>query len=303
MKDILPSLRGNRPLKAVLSGVLLSDPPSLSHAYIIEGSSASVRQSFAGELAMAVCCENRRDPVRPLPCGVCRSCRNIAAGIAPDVTVTSPDEGRSSLGIDKIRDLRNDIHIYPTEFDYKIYIVDDADSMTVQAQNAFLLTLEEPPAYAMILLLCEDGRSLLETVRSRAPMLRLEPETEDGTDNEITELRNSAAEFAALCADRSNGARAMSLLISSCKGSREIAAEMLSLLRPTFRDLAALKRAPACEMLFFTDREAAVKLSSKYTVKRLLDILDAVGNAAEAIEKNMNTRLTLMKMLTDAEII
>jgi len=304
MKEVFESLAGNAPLKASMSAALLSEPPSISHAYIIEGATPKIRKAFALQLAEALVCGSRGSSTLPLPCGCCRNCRNIAAGIAPDVQVIAPDEGKASLGVDKIRDLRNDIHIYPTEFDYKIYIIDAADSMTVQAQNAFLLTLEEPPAYAVLLLLCEDGRSLLETVRSRAPMLRLEPAEEDGDDaDDEAGIKKDAAEFASLCSDPSRGSAAMSLLTGSCKNSRETAMLILKQLSFAFRDLLMLKKAPGAELLFFTERETARELASKYPVTRLIGILEAVGNAAASLEKNMNTRLTLMKMLTDARII
>lgn len=73
--------------------------------------------------------------------------RKIFAGISPDVITVTREDGKASIGIDTIRDLRTDVHVMPNELDSKIYIIEDADTMTAQAQNALLLTLEEPPAY------------------------------------------------------------------------------------------------------------------------------------------------------------
>jgi DNA polymerase-3 subunit delta' len=81
---------------------------------------------------------------------------------------------KATLGVDEIRRLHEDVFLPPTESAYKFYCIEDADTMTVQAQNAFLLTLEEPPAYVRFFLLCENADRMLTTIRSRAPLLRTE---------------------------------------------------------------------------------------------------------------------------------
>lgn len=185
-KNVFPDLIGNDALRRRLGQGLLADPPALAHAYILEGRPGSGRHTLAVRISAALCCENRLSPdVRDLPCGRCPACRKILAGISPDVVLTGRTEDRASVGVDSIRDLRNDVHIYPNDLDYKIYVVEDADTMTVQAQNAFLLTLEEPPAYAVFFLLCTDAGAMLETIRSRAPVLRLQPLTPDETERAV----------------------------------------------------------------------------------------------------------------------
>ena len=100
--------------------------------------------------------------------------------------ITVGSDGKASIGVDKIRFLKEDVHIIPNELDDKIYIIEDADKMTLQAQNALLLTLEEPPSYARFILLCEDSELLLETIKSRAPTLRTEPIPTDMIDEYIS---------------------------------------------------------------------------------------------------------------------
>ncbi len=109
-----------------------------------------------------------------LPCNACPSCVRADAGTHPDIRVIDRGE-RATLGVDTVRRLKKDAYLIPSESERKVYIIKDADTMTVEAQNAFLLLLEEPPAFVLFLLLCRDSGLMLETIRSRAPALRLSP--------------------------------------------------------------------------------------------------------------------------------
>ena len=168
-----PGIKGNDALRARLARDIISGS-GLAHAYVIEGRPGSGRRTMAKNIAAALCCE-RAGSGLPLPCGECPACRKIFAGISPDVITVTREDGKASIGIDTIRDLRTDVHVMPNELDSKIYIIEDADTMTAQAQNALLLTLEEPPAYLVFLLIAENSRNMLETIRSRAPSLRMQP--------------------------------------------------------------------------------------------------------------------------------
>ena len=80
---------------------------------------------------------------------------------------------KATIGVETVRFIKNDIVTFPNDGDFKIYVIEDAHTMTKQAQNALLLTLEEPPSYAIFILLCENDENILETIKSRAPTLRL----------------------------------------------------------------------------------------------------------------------------------
>lgn len=144
------------------------------HAYIIEGRPGTGRHLLARTIASALVCENKTTDGMPLPCHTCNSCMKIEKDISPDVITIKKEPDKATIGVNSARFIRGDICVYPNDFDYKIYIIDEADIMTTEAQNALLLTLEEPPPYAVFLLICEKADSLLETVRSRAPILRTE---------------------------------------------------------------------------------------------------------------------------------
>ncbi len=144
------------------------------HAYIIEGKRGTGRHLLARTIAASLACENKSKDGIPLPCHTCTNCMKIEKDISPDVITVKKEPDRSTIGVNSSRFIRSDVCIYPNDLDYKIYIIDKADIMTDEAQNALLLTLEEPPPYAVFLLICEKADSLLETVRSRAPIIRTE---------------------------------------------------------------------------------------------------------------------------------
>ncbi len=181
---------GNEKLRAKLAREIRES--ALSHAYLIEGARGMGKHLLAKELCAAVSCLER-DGDR-LPCGRCKNCEKILADKSPDVRVIGKSEGKASIGVDDVRFLRADVLIPPNDLEHRFYIIEDAQDMTSQAQNAVLLTVEEPPPYVMFLLLCENGTNILETVRSRAPSLRLCPVENDRMDAYLqAEQRSYAA--------------------------------------------------------------------------------------------------------------
>ena len=148
-------------------------------------------------------------PTRIEPCGCCRACRQIEAGSHPDVIeVTNERAGADTktgtLGVKTARFVQADVCIKPYEGPWKIYIIPDAHRMNPQAQNALLKTLEEPPAYVVMILLAESTDPFLPTVLSRCITLRLHPV---GENDLVTDLVNRSYEVphAVLCARLSHG--------------------------------------------------------------------------------------------------
>ena len=166
----LSALVGNRTLKIQLSQQ--ERGRGLSHAYILSGPKGSGRHTLARLLCGAMLCTasgERR------PCGVCTACKKVIKGIHPDVNVvTGPAPGKP-IAVDQVRELRADAHIRPNEGVRKIYLLEQAERMNQSAQNAMLKLLEEGPDYAAFLLLAENGKGLLQTVRSRCEELALTP--------------------------------------------------------------------------------------------------------------------------------
>ena len=143
----------------------------VSHAYIFNGEKGSGKKMLANAFAQMLQCEGEGEK----PCGTCRSCRQAESGNHPDI-IRVIHEKPNSIGIEDIREqLAGDIQIKPYQSRYKIYIVPDSEKMTVQAQNALLKTIEEPPSYAVILFLTTNAASFLPTILSRCVVLNMKP--------------------------------------------------------------------------------------------------------------------------------
>ena len=142
----------------------------VSHAYILNGEDGTGKTVLANAFASALQCEEGGIE----SCGKCKSCMQAASHNHPDIRYITHE--KVSLGVDDIRDqLNNDIYIKPYSSHHKIYIIDEAEKMTEQAQNALLKTLEEPPEYAVILLLTNNTNAFLSTIQSRCVILNLKP--------------------------------------------------------------------------------------------------------------------------------
>lgn len=160
---------GQEQIKEHLQGALSTG--KISHAYIINGEKSSGKEFIAKVFAMALQCEKGEAE----PCQECHSCRQALSGNQPDIIkVTHEKPNTISVGDIRIQ-VNGDIAVKPYSSPYKIYIINEAEKMSVEAQNAILKTLEEPPAYAVIMLLTDNVDSLLPTILSRCVVLNMKP--------------------------------------------------------------------------------------------------------------------------------
>ncbi len=176
MKKLFGSLSGNSRLKLTLARDTMSG--RLSHAYILEGSDGSGRHTAVLLTAAAMSCEHRDDTDSPLPCMTCTACRKVLDGYCPDIVyVRRGDE--ASIGVDVIREMKKTLAYPPHELERVIYIIEEGDLLTTEAQNALLLSIEDPPAHVMFFILVNNKHSLLETILSRAPVIPMQRFTPD----------------------------------------------------------------------------------------------------------------------------
>ena len=157
------SLLGNERIKQNLSAAAHKN--RFAHFYLICGPKGSGKHTLAKLLAGALMCESAQRP-----CGTCSACRKIQAGTHPDfITVEDPDH--KTVPVKLIREYRESIFIRPNEGARKIYLF--PQDMGIEGQNALLKVLEEPPAYAVFIILADNPEKLLPTVRSRCTELQL----------------------------------------------------------------------------------------------------------------------------------
>ncbi len=294
----------------------------VSHAYIFGGERGSGKRLMATVFAMALQCrEHGTDP-----CQVCPSCRKIQSGNHPDVIYVT-HEKPNSIGIDDIREqLIGDISIRPYESRYKIYIVDDASKLTLQAQNALLKTIEEPPAYAVIILLADNPDILLPTITSRCVRLNLKPVSDDDMKDYLMNqlhVPDYQAEIEASFAQGNIG-RAKHLaestdfmemtedVIRLLKHSRQMeVAEMIETVKAWsadkqdiydrldiftmwFRDVLLFKATREVDGLIFKEEINAVsERASVSSYEGIEKILKAIQTAGDRLRANVNFELTM----------
>ena len=264
------------------------------------------------------------------PCGQCLSCIQAASGTNPDI-ITLEREKETSIGVGDIRKMRADIMIRPYRAAHKVYIIPDAEKMTPAAQNALLKTLEEPPSYAVLLLLADGTTNFLPTVMSRAVTLPLRPVPEDAVENCLRERFGAEEERARLCARFSGGSigRAALLLANDNfaklrektisflrriteKDAAEIAAfardtaaqeetrDLIDFVLTWNRDLLVCRSTLSTENLIFTDEVQYIKeAAQKASWSGLQAASEAVFRARRRLFSNVNAELTLQMMLLE----
>ena len=171
-----------------------------SHAYLLTGPPHVGKLTLAREIAQAVNCLHGPGA----PCGQCAQCQRIADGLHADVRVVDIEfsrtvEGRNTvttITIDAIRELERTVNLNPFEGSRTVIIIDGAGTMSIEAANALLKTLEEPPPGVLFLLLTEDEESLLPTIRSRCQTLQLLPMSRRGMIDFLTTQHSETADEA-----------------------------------------------------------------------------------------------------------
>ena len=153
----------------------------VANAYLICGERSCGKEFLANIFAEALECEETARDSSEItdPCGKCHSCIQAEGGNQPDIIHITHDKP-NIVSVDDVRkQVIGDIAIRPYSSRYKIYIMNEAEKMNQQAQNALLKTLEEPPAYAVIILLTTNAEALLPTILSRCVTLQMKPVSDE----------------------------------------------------------------------------------------------------------------------------
>ncbi|WP_422930188.1 DNA polymerase III subunit delta' [Singulisphaera sp. PoT] len=146
----------------------------LPHAFLFSGPEGIGKRTFAQTLARALLCETNDESMLE-PCNTCSSCLQVLGGTHPDVHMVAKPEDKHELPIKVIRELCSELGLKPARGARKIAIIDDADDLNDEAANAFLKTLEEPPAGSVLILIGTSAELQLETIVSRCRVVRFEP--------------------------------------------------------------------------------------------------------------------------------
>lgn len=236
MRRLFEGLYGNEAAKSRLSSAVLGG--TLAHAFLIDGPDGSGKNALATEISMALNCENKDDPSRPLPCRGCNTCRRILEGSYTDVKRLFRQKGKATIGVDAVKDFKEDMFLTSTESEFKVYVIDGAESLTVQSQNALLTVMEEPPPGVVIFLLSSSSDKILTTIKSRAQYIAMErfsPEALDGylSKNvpEAVSLKTTSPETYSAVLMKADGCIGKAKELLDSDGAKETEAERQRILR------------------------------------------------------------------------
>lgn len=298
----------------------------VSHAYILTGEAGMGRKSLANAFAMTLLCEKGKSE----PCMACHACKQVMSANHPDLIYVT-HEKTASIGVDDIREqINNTILIRPYSSYYKIYIVDEAEKMTIQAQNALLKTIEEPPSYAIIMLLTTNQEAFLPTILSRCIQLKLKPLKDSVVKSYLTGsfgIKDTKAEIYAAFA-RGNLGKAIYLasseefqlmyteLLHVLKHLKDMdITELLQYIKKTrdenldicdsldfmqlwYRDVLMYKVTRDINLLVFKDEYNTIKeMSAASAYEGLELILQAIDKARVRLDANVNMELAMELML------
>ena len=199
----------------------------VGHAYIMNGERGAGKKMLASLFAMTLLCEKGGSE----PCNTCHSCRQAESGNHPDILwVTHEKPG--TISVDDIRTQVGDtVMIKPYQGPYKVYIIDHAELMTQQAQNALLKTLEEPPEYVVFLLLTENAEALLPTINSRCVMLKLRNIRNTLIRKYLMEVLQVPDYKADMCTAFAQGNLGRAIMLANSEHFNEIREEAVQLLK------------------------------------------------------------------------
>ena len=298
----------------------------VSHAYIFCGEDGTGKNMLAKLFAKALQCEAGYGD----SCGMCRSCRQVESGNQPDIRWVT-HEKPASIGVDDIREqVNNDIAIKPYSSKYKIYIIDEAEKMTPQAQNALLKTIEEPPSYGIIMLLTNNMDALLQTIRSRCVTLSLKAIPTGKIQEYLIEKYEIPDYKARICASYAQGNMGKAIRMATSEEFNELHGFVLNLVKSVddmdiymvvdavkklseykaeiydiidmmmvwYRDILMLKLTNDPNLLVYPEEYSALsKRASRSTFEGLDHIIKAMEKAKTRLRANVNFDTALELML------
>ena len=321
-KDVV----GHRNIIKYIQNAVTAD--AVSHAYILNGERGSGKKLLANLFAMSMQCQNRDEDGDA--CGKCRSCKQAMSGNHPDI-IHVTHEKPNTISVDDIRvQVNDDIVIRPYSSKYKIYIIADADLMTAQAQNALLKTIEEPPEYAVIMLLTENAETLLPTIRSRCIMMKLRNIKDQLVKKYLMEQLEVPDYKADVCVAFAQGNMGRAIMLARSEHFNEIREEAVHLLRNIdemtvpelteavkrcmayrleindyldiiaiwYRDVLIYKATKSVDRVVFSDQIKYIReRARKSSYEGIENILDALEKAKARIKANVNFELVMELLL------
>ncbi len=299
-----------------------------SHAYIFCGEDGSGKRMMAERFARALVCESGSGEA----CGECKACRESMSGNHPDIKYVTHAKPRI-ISVDEIRDqLNNDMVIKPYNGGKKVYIIDEAEKLNEQAQNAMLKTIEEPPEYGIVVLLVNNAGALLPTIKSRCIQLNFKPVSKRIVKDMLVRDHGISEYMADVAASFADGVPGRAISFAESQAFSEMKSDVVSMLRRVdkmdagdiyqtvkawnegkskdnlkeklqlitlwYRDVLVAKSTGAGTKLTFSDEENEIMAQAeKYSYKNLMTKVEETQKARDRIAVSVNADATIMVLL------
>lgn len=319
-KDII----GQEQLKEHMQAAL--ETGKVSHAYVIQGERFAGKEFIANIFAMALQCEKGGAD----PCQECHSCKQAVNRNQPDI-IWVTHEKPNTIGVEDVRiQINNDMGIKPYSSRHKIYIISEGEKMTVQAQNALLKTLEEPPEYGIIIILTTNADALLPTILSRCVVLHMKPVKDELVRNFLMETMEIPDYKADICVAFARGNVGKAKLLASSEEFDHVREEAVTLMKYIgdmelseivaaikkiseykleindyldiisiwYRDVLLFKATNDANHLIFKEEIQYIrKVADKCAYEGIEAILEALEKAKSRLNANVNFDLTMELLL------
>ncbi len=270
----------NNHIRKALNNAILKN--RITQAYIFEGEDTAEALSLAKDFAKTIQCEGETKP-----CNECISCVTFENQNHPDIRYLAPEK-QNSIGVDDIRTLISDgVMVKPYRYGHKIFIIENAHTMTVQAQNAFLKTLEEPPFYAIFLLIAKTGSDFLKTIISRCVVFKLRALPVPAF---LTSTQESDVSLVSHCISLCKSLETCSLVdifgyVKELEAYKERIQDCLDVCIIWFRDLLTEP--------FTTSLLPNQNFQTSFTQNEILNAIERLSDAKKFLKQNANFQLTL----------
>ncbi len=298
----------------------------VSHAYILNGPDKSGKKLIAEAFAMTLQCEEKGSQ----PCLNCHSCKQAINHNQPDI-IYLQHEKPNTISVDDIRQqINHSVEVKPYSSPHKIYIVDEAEKMNIQAQNALLKTIEEPPAYTVILLLTTNADAFLPTIRSRCVTLNIKAVKDEVIKKYLMEQRQVPDYQADVCVAFAQGNVGKAIALASSEDFNDLKASAVQLMKRIkeieiyelmeavkqiseyklqindyfdimmiwYRDILLYKATMDVNNLIFKDEIYDIKKqASKSSYNGIEEILEALDKAKARLNANVNFDLVMELLL------
>ncbi len=311
---------GQQKIKNLFLNFLKND--TLGHCYALIGEKGMGKSTLTEYLSKMIVCEHGT------ACGTCKACVMAEAGTHPDIEYIVPEEDKKSIGVDVMRRMIEGVYVRPYTAPKKVIIINNFEQANVQAQNAVLKVLEEPPEYVVFLLTVPSEKDMLDTVKSRSVMIKMQPYSKEEIKlflQEYTSAPENERDFIASYASGNTGKgkllaenEGFSQLRSSVfeallylvergsvipfsnfakKDNQKNMGDILECALSFFRDMLMYKIGEA-DLAVNGDysariREAAVNIKTQRILRVMQDIMDADAN----LQRNINFNLAVMDMV------